>query len=267
MSGMNGTEKLTDGQAAGSEKLAGGEASGEDRTEEREFRRFVDIVGRLRDEDGCPWDRAQTHESLRSCLIEEAYETIEAINRKNKDNLCEELGDVLLQVVLHARIAQEEGAFTMGDVIQGIAAKMVRRHPHVFGTEEEKRNPPGWEEIKRREKEARGEQEEEGLFGVPAAFPALIRAEKMIKQLAKEGISLEEVFAREDALRPVSGQEEEERECLRELLLCVDRLRRKAAVQTEQAVQDYLDGLPAVQREGQTRMRAGQNLGISGKKS
>lgn len=102
-----------------------------------EFNRFVDIVARLRAEDGCPWDREQTHASLKPGCIEEAAEVICGINiyeeTGNADNLEEELGDLLLQVVMHAQIAKEEGLFDIGDVIKGIADKMVRRHPHVFG--------------------------------------------------------------------------------------------------------------------------------------
>ena len=94
---------------------------------------FLDIIAQLRAPGGCPWDQKQTHESLRECLLEEAQEVIDAINNKDDANLCEELGDVLLQVVMHAQIAAEEGRFTMDDVVQGVSEKMVRRHPHVFG--------------------------------------------------------------------------------------------------------------------------------------
>lgn len=94
---------------------------------------FLDIIAQLRAPGGCPWDQKQTHESLKECLLEESQEVLEAIDNKDDDNLCEELGDVLLQVVMHAQIAAEEGRFTMADVVQGVSEKMVRRHPHVFG--------------------------------------------------------------------------------------------------------------------------------------
>ena len=94
---------------------------------------FLDIIARLRAPGGCPWDQKQTHESLRDCLLEESQEVLDAIDNKDDENLCEELGDVLLQVVMHAQIAAEEGRFTMDDVVQGVSEKMVRRHPHVFG--------------------------------------------------------------------------------------------------------------------------------------
>lgn len=94
---------------------------------------FLDIIAQLRAPEGCPWDRKQTHESLKECLLEESNEVLEAIDNKDDENLCEELGDVLLQVVMHAQIAAEEGRFTMADVVQCVSEKMVRRHPHVFG--------------------------------------------------------------------------------------------------------------------------------------
>ena len=94
---------------------------------------FLDIIAQLRAPGGCPWDQKQTHESLRDCLLEESQEVLDAIDNKDDDNLCEELGDVLLQVVMHAQIAAEEGRFTMDDVVQCVSEKMIRRHPHVFG--------------------------------------------------------------------------------------------------------------------------------------
>ena len=123
------------------------------------FEEFEEVIARLRAPDGCPWDRAQTHMSLKKTCIEEAAEVICGINILDQtgdaDNLKEELGDLLMQVVLHARIAEEEGLFTMDDVIQSIIDKMIRRHPHVFGDSD----GPGtdgskesWEEIKKQEK-------------------------------------------------------------------------------------------------------------------
>lgn len=116
---------------------------------------FLDIIAQLRAPDGCPWDRKQTHESLKKCLLEESNEVLEAIDKKDDENLCEELGDVLLQVVMHAQIATEEGRFTMNDVIQGVSEKMVRRHPHVFGDAKVNSVEEGldlWNAIKKQEK-------------------------------------------------------------------------------------------------------------------
>lgn len=117
---------------------------------------FVKIIEQLRGEGGCPWDQAQTHESLKVCLAEEADEVLQAIDNKDDENLCEELGDLLLQVVMHAQIAAEESRFTIEDVIAGVSEKMIRRHPHVFGDKtaispQESLNL--WEEIKKLEKE------------------------------------------------------------------------------------------------------------------
>ena len=94
---------------------------------------FLDIIAQLRAPGGCPWDQKQTHDSLKECLLEESQEVLDAIDNNDDDNLCEELGDVLLQVVMHAQIASVEGRFTMDDVVQCVSEKMVRRHPHVFG--------------------------------------------------------------------------------------------------------------------------------------
>lgn len=123
-----------------------------------DFDDFVRIIAELRAPGGCPWDISQTHESLKTCLTEEAGEVIAAIDNRDDANLCEELGDLLLQVVMHAQIAAEDGRFTMDDVIQGVSEKMIRRHPHVFG--DVKADTPEeslalWQEIKRREKEGK----------------------------------------------------------------------------------------------------------------
>lgn len=150
-----------------------------------EFERFKDIVAKLRSEDGCPWDRAQTHESLKPTCIEEAAEVICGINILNEtvnaDNLKEELGDLLMQVVIHAQIAQEEGLFTMDDVIRGISEKMIRRHPHVFHktvVDKDGKELTSWDDIKRFEKEGK-EWTEEYL---PGAFE---EAKELIERAKK----------------------------------------------------------------------------------
>lgn len=124
-----------------------------------DFDDFIEIIRRLRAPGGCPWDIKQTHDSLKECLIEESGEVITAIDNKDDDNLCEELGDLLLQVVMHAQIAAETGRFTINDVIQGVSKKMILRHPHVFGdvkvsSVEESLNL--WKEIKKQEKASSG---------------------------------------------------------------------------------------------------------------
>lgn len=156
------------------------------------FEDFKNIIARLRGNDGCPWDRVQTHESLRDCMIEEAYEAAEGIDiyKASGDdaNLCEELGDVLLQVVMHAQIGEEEGRFTMADVLKGISEKMIRRHPHVF--HEHTAHTPeqvleNWEDIKKKEKNE--ETLTEGMRRVAKSLPANIRAAKVQKKAAKVG--------------------------------------------------------------------------------
>ena len=120
------------------------------------YEELLGKVEELRSDHGCPWDKAQTHESMIPCLRDECEEAVEAIENRDDENLCEELGDVLLQVLMHSQIAAEEGRFTIADVVDGLAAKLVRRHPHVFGdvtavTPEE--GLASWEAIKKKEKE------------------------------------------------------------------------------------------------------------------
>lgn len=121
------------------------------------YEQLLNIIAELRSDQGCPWDRAQTHESMIKCMYDECDEVVEAIKNKDDDNLCEELGDVLLQVLLHAQIATEEGRFTMSDVVDELAKKMIRRHPHVFGdapqAQSEEEGLARWKEIKALEKE------------------------------------------------------------------------------------------------------------------
>ncbi|GAW91667.1 nucleoside triphosphate pyrophosphohydrolase [Calderihabitans maritimus] len=154
---------------------------------------LVEVMARLRSEDGCPWDRAQTHESLKRYLIEETYEVIEAIEEENMHKLCEELGDLLLQIVFHTQLATERDFFDINDVIRGIVAKMIRRHPHVFGDvkadtpDEVRRN---WENIKQEE---RGPEKNNFILNVPRGLPALIRAEKVQNKAAKVGFDWPDV--------------------------------------------------------------------------
>jgi MazG family protein len=145
------------------------------------------IMHRLRAPGGCPWDAEQTHESIVPNLIEEAYETVDAIQRGDHEHLKEELGDLLLQVVFHSEIAEEAGRFTFDDVARGISEKLVRRHPHVFGESRAGTTDAvlqQWEEIKRAEK---GDEEKPYLHGVGKGLPALLRASKLQKKAAKIG--------------------------------------------------------------------------------
>ncbi len=146
------------------------------------------IVSILRGENGCPWDRAQTHESLKKNLIEEAWEVVEGIERSDPKLLCEELGDLLLQIVFHCSLAEDAGEFSAEDVSTGICRKMIRRHPHVFSdqsiSESEIQN--NWSEIKKREKGAKTPFEV--LDSVAKTLPGLMRAEKFIEKRKKEGL-------------------------------------------------------------------------------
>ena len=122
------------------------------------FQDLTDIIAKLRSDEGCPWDREQTYESLKKCLADEAQEVYEAVDNQDMDNLCEELGDVLLLVMLNSQIAREEGAFTIDDVIDGLCRKMIRRHPHVFGDVKVSSVEEGlalWNAIKAQEKAER----------------------------------------------------------------------------------------------------------------
>ncbi len=150
---------------------------------------LVNVLRKLRGEGGCPWDREQTHLSLRPYLLEETYEVLEALNSGEMYKICEELGDLLLQIVFHAQVASEDGHFDINDVIGGITEKMTRRHPHVFGklrVNSSREVEIHWEEIKRRERKDEGERHS-FLEGIPDEFPALLKAGKVQSKAAKVG--------------------------------------------------------------------------------
>jgi len=154
------------------------------------FEAFQEIVAHLRAPDGCPWDREQTHESLRTHLMEEAYETLDALDSGDFDAIQEELGDLLLQIVLHSQIANEEGEFTINTVIKGIYDKIVRRHPHVFGEVQldgVKGVLQNWEKLKEAERKDNGKKEKGILDGVPLALPALTQAQEYQDRAARVG--------------------------------------------------------------------------------
>lgn len=149
---------------------------------------LVEVMRELRSETGCPWDREQTHSSLKPYVIEEAYEVWDAIDEGDPEKLCEELGDLLLQVVFHAQLARESGAFDMNDVVREIVEKLIRRHPHVFGEVTVSGSGEvvtNWEKIKRGEKGARGRRS--ALDGIPRHLPALLTAQKMQGKAARTG--------------------------------------------------------------------------------
>jgi len=155
------------------------------------FDQLLAIMRRLRAPGGCPWDAEQTHESLTRYLLEETYEVIEAIDEKSSQHLKEELGDLLLQPVFHAAIAEEAGEFTMDDVISTLCEKLIRRHPHVFGDldiKDSNAQIENWERIKKQEK---GTERISALSGVPSCLPALLRAHKVSEKAARVGFDWE----------------------------------------------------------------------------
>ena len=158
---------------------------------DRDIRRLLDIMARLRDpQAGCPWDVEQTFATIAPYTIEEAYEVADAIDRNDLGDLRDELGDLLLQVVFHARMAQEQGAFDFDDVVAAISDKMVRRHPHVFGDEavaDADAQTVAWEEHKRREREAAGAEDTSALAGISRGLPEWQRAVKLQKRAARVG--------------------------------------------------------------------------------
>lgn len=154
---------------------------------------LVDIIEKLRSPEGCPWDREQTHESLKRFLLEESYELFEAIDGGHPEEIKDELGDVLLQVLLHAQIAKESGYFEIDDVITNLSNKLIRRHPHVFSdvhAETPSEVMVNWDAIKKTEH--MGVTRTSILDGVPKEFPALMRAEKIQKKAAKVGFDWDE---------------------------------------------------------------------------
>ena len=170
----------------------------------REFQTLVDIVARLRAPDGCPWDREQTHQSLTPFLIEETYEAVEQIDANSLPGLREELGDILLQVMLHSEIASEEGAFTVADVIEGLVNKLIRRHPHVFGDAEARTAEEvaaRWEVLKSQERQGASLME-----GVPTNLPALTYAQRAQGRAANVGFDWPSV---DGALEKVAEEADE----------------------------------------------------------
>jgi uncharacterized protein YabN with tetrapyrrole methylase and pyrophosphatase domain len=198
------------------------------------------VMDCLRDPvDGCPWDNAQTHESLRPHLLEETYEVLEAIVSGDPAELCEELGDLMMQVVLHAKLAEQAGHFTLDDVSESIRAKLVRRHPHVFG--DGTANTPklvegAWEQLKARERPNR----ESVLDGVPKTLPALARAQSILGRAERNG------YARNDSGSVDLGQR----------LLDLVQEARQADMSAEDSLRDALAAFERGVREQEARRRA-----------
>lgn len=188
-----------------------------DLVNKKDFQDLLDIIETLRNPGGCPWDREQTHESLKSALLEECYEVIDAIENEDEDALIEELGDVLLQVVFHASIGKEDGYFDIMDVIGGISNKMINRHPHVFGNEEANTSEQvlvNWDEIKKEEKGIKTLTEE--MQNIAKSLPATTRAYKVQKKAKKVGFDWDDVNCAMDKVK-------EELNEIKEVYNCEDK--------------------------------------------
>lgn len=217
------------------------------------FQHLVDTVWRLRQPDGCPWDRKQTHASIAKNMIEEAYEAVDCIEADDPEHLREELGDVLMQVVLHAQIAADTGEFTCADVVRDIDEKLIRRHPHVFGEAQAADADDVlkiWDQVKLKEKQGKDEAAEdanekpEGLLdGVPASLPALMQAQKVSRKAAAVGFEWDstaavwEQVAEErtefDAEEPGTAEREME---FGDLLFALVNVARKEGIDAESAL-------------------------------
>lgn len=218
-----------------------------------EMQSLVETIWRLRQPDGCPWDRKQTHESIGKNMIEEAYEALDCIEAGDEAHLREELGDVLMQVVLHAQIAADAGAFTMADVARDINDKLIRRHPHVFGecsADSADEVLAIWDGVKLAEKGAKdadaaeaGERPEGLLEGVPRSLPALMEAQKVSRKAASAGFEWETVAdvwdkvaeERAEFEAEVPGTAERELE-FGDLLFALVNVARKEGIDAESAL-------------------------------
>lgn len=211
------------------------------------FDKLVRIMARLRGENGCPWDRQQTHESIKPYFVEETYEVLEAIDEGDARKLCEELGDVMLQVVFHARMAEEAGLFGVAEVLTAITDKLVRRHPHVFAdvrADTAQEVLFNWEQIKQSERK-RAAGNASILDGVPRELPALLRAHRLQEKASRVGFDwkearevvkkVEEEFAEFRAAMESEQPERVEAE-LGDLLFSLVNLSRFVAVNPEEAL-------------------------------
>jgi tetrapyrrole methylase family protein/MazG family protein len=208
-----------------------------------QFATLVDIIAKLRAPDGCPWDRKQTHASLRENLLEECYEVLEALDEGEPEKLCDELGDLLMQIVLHAQIAAEGGEFKLGDVIKGINAKLIHRHPHIFGLKKVKNADEvahNWEVLK-------GEEREAGtsiLESVPKQMPALGYSQEVQRRVAQLGFDWEDVEGVIDKLveevrefqQTESSQQKAEE--FGDLLFTLVNVARRQGIDTEAALRE-----------------------------
>jgi tetrapyrrole methylase family protein / MazG family protein len=171
----------------------------------KSFDTLIKIIARLRAPDGCPWDKEQTHQTLRGNLLSETYEVMEALDKSEAAELCEELGDLLLQIVLHAQIAKDDKEFEIGDVIEGISQKLIRRHPHIFGdvkVKDSKDVMQNWEALKKQEKPER----KSILSGVPKEMPALAYALEISRRAVRVGFEWPDIKGVLDKVQEEIGE-------------------------------------------------------------
>ncbi len=219
-------------------------------SEQASFESLQEVVAQLRAPEGCPWDREQTHQSLRPFLIEEAYEALDALDREDMADLEEELGDLLLQIVLHAQIATEAGDFNINRVIEGIGTKLIRRHPHVF-SEVEVDGVSGvihnWEAIKAEERKASHDSQKKGILdGIPVALPALLQAEEIVERMGRAKFDVLAERGNPDMIRTQlskldSHAAEDQEELLGDLLLGIVSLSHAMALDPETALRQALN--------------------------
>ena len=212
----------------------------------RSFDELVQLMTKLRGPDGCPWDRKQTLPSLKPFVIEESYEVVDAIDRDDRLDLCEELGDFLLQAVFIAEVTREEGSFDIYDAVTAIHEKLVRRHPHVFGDVEARDAEQvlvNWEKLKNEERKA---ENKSVLAGVPQSLPALLKAARLTEKAARVGFDwrrTDDVFAKLDEeiaeVREAiaSGDEAQVHDEIGDLLFTIANIVRKLNVNAEEALQ------------------------------
>lgn len=222
------------------------------------FEDFVKIIEKLRAKDGCPWDREQTHDSLRPCMMEEAAEFVSSVRIYHEsgsaENMREELGDILLQVVMHSVIAEEEELFTLRDVVEEVSEKMVRRHPHIFGTvhaDSSEQVLQNWDEIKKKEKEGKS-WIASPLREIPKELPSLTRGPKVLKKIDKlyeKAPSREEtsdrLCAAAKGLSACGGETEKEQveKLLGDALLALCEIARREKIPAEQVLMDRIEEL------------------------
>ncbi len=207
------------------------------------FTTLVDIIARLRASDGCPWDKKQTHASLRKNLLEECYEVLEALDEGNSDKLCDELGDLLMQVVLHTQIAAEAGEFELGDVLSSINTKLIHRHPHIFGSKKVKDAEEvahNWEVLKQEERGA----DTSILAGAPKQMPALGYSQEIQRRVAQVGFDwadidgvIEKLAEEISELRRADSQERKAQE-FGDLLFTLANIARRLGIDLEAALRE-----------------------------